>query len=275
MDADRFATFLRSLSSMDSGRRTLLTTLGAAIGLHRFFILEAVEAHNALTACKKKSGKQKKRCLKKARAHNATHTVAPPAEDRTPVDPCAGVTCGAVPHGMSACQNGVCVVTSCEGDHYDVDGDAANGCEATDETRGSAGGAELFCLLDLSSSANVSGTIVSDDRVHDPQPEGFDPATGSAPDSWGVSTACSGYLDLRFSTSGGSPDEACYLLRAWNSDGTQIEAQPLPGTTPSGQPYRARYGLATTSGVMFSLEKTCPTSVREKVTYTAAMEAHT
>jgi hypothetical protein len=38
---------------------------------------DETSAHNALEACKKTSGKAKWKCLKKARKHNATLTVAP------------------------------------------------------------------------------------------------------------------------------------------------------------------------------------------------------
>ena len=75
MDADRFDTLTRSLTTVGSRRRALALTLGGALAplLGR----GETDAHNVLKKCKKKSGKQKKMCLKKAKKHNATHTAVP------------------------------------------------------------------------------------------------------------------------------------------------------------------------------------------------------
>src|SRR5687767_8359197 len=97
MDADRFDALSRTLSISPSRRGALRVLAGSAVA--SLFTLGAVvvDAHNALPACRKKKGKAKKKCLKKAKKHNATHaseTVAlpppppppppPPGPDRTP-----------------------------------------------------------------------------------------------------------------------------------------------------------------------------------------------
>jgi hypothetical protein len=198
MDETRFDALARSLGTAGSRRRALGGLLLGALVLVGSQADETA-AHDALKSCKKKSGKQKKKCIKKAKAHNAQHAgeglSSGDTGNRTPVDPCAGVTCGPVPQAMSACQNGVCVVTSCQGSFYDVDGDVTNGCEAPDDTTASHNPltatyvGQLQCIT-ASSSASFGGKIVSDNRAHDPEPEGFVPATGSAPDHWFADTPC-------------------------------------------------------------------------------------
>ena len=87
MDSVRFDILSRTLSTSPSRRIALRLLTGSALSLLGWHAVEDTTAHNALTACKKKSGKAKKKCLKKAKAHNATHTVAvsPPP----PPGPCA------------------------------------------------------------------------------------------------------------------------------------------------------------------------------------------
>jgi hypothetical protein len=60
-------------------------------------------AHNALEARKKKSGKAKRKCLKKAKTHNARLTVEPPP----PAEPCTGQPPGA-PCGPCLSQGATC-----------------------------------------------------------------------------------------------------------------------------------------------------------------------
>jgi hypothetical protein len=110
MDADRFDTISRSLSTTSSRRGALRLLAGSLVGsLVRLGAGDA-EAHNALEKCKKKSGKEKKKCIKKAKAHNATHR-APAC-----VGSCAGKLCGDNGCGGScgpcfrgSCQGGICL----------------------------------------------------------------------------------------------------------------------------------------------------------------------
>jgi hypothetical protein len=114
MDADRFDILARSLSTAGSRRRALAAILGGSLGLLGWYGAEEVDAHNPLRSCKKKSGRAKKKCLKKARAHNATHTVQAPAPGCTPscaaTNPCGSDgcngSCGSCSGG--SCRDGVC-----------------------------------------------------------------------------------------------------------------------------------------------------------------------
>jgi hypothetical protein len=71
MDSNRFD----ALSVSGSRRCALALALSAALA--PLFAWEDAAAHNPLKSCKKKSGKQKKACLKKAKAHNAQHAAEP------------------------------------------------------------------------------------------------------------------------------------------------------------------------------------------------------
>src|SRR5829696_8683670 len=97
MDASHFDDLARSLAS--PSRRTILRRLaGAAFGGMLVPVLgEDVAAHDALLTCKKLKGDKKKKCVKNAKKHNATHTTPTPTggggsgTSPTDSDPCAGV----------------------------------------------------------------------------------------------------------------------------------------------------------------------------------------
>jgi hypothetical protein len=91
MEADRFDTLSRTLSAAPSRRTALRLLAGSVFGSLVTLTHDDAAAHDALLECKKKKGKQKKKCLKKAKAHNGAHTTpAPPGCIRS----CAGKTCG-------------------------------------------------------------------------------------------------------------------------------------------------------------------------------------
>jgi hypothetical protein len=94
MDIDRFDALARSLTT-GWHRRRLLAALGAALA--PLVGGTGAEAHDPLQKCKKKSGKQKKTCVKKAKAHNAQHasTLSPPPTG--------------CPAGTRTCADGRCV----------------------------------------------------------------------------------------------------------------------------------------------------------------------
>jgi hypothetical protein len=77
MDAEQFDTFARSLTDSRSRRSTLGGLLLGSLGLLSHAATEEARAHDLKAKCKKKSGKAKKKCLKKAKNHNATHTSPP------------------------------------------------------------------------------------------------------------------------------------------------------------------------------------------------------
>ena len=104
MDLIRFDTFARSLAAFSSRRRALAGVLAASLRLHGALVQDTA-AHDALKKCKKKSGKQKNRCLKKAKKHNATHTTqaAPTCGDGVQNGSETGVDCGG---GCQRCATG-------------------------------------------------------------------------------------------------------------------------------------------------------------------------
>ena len=132
MDPKRFDAVLRSLSTTPSRRIAVRLLAGLVLGdaLGSLLGQPVAEAHNALTACRKKSGKQKKKCLKKARAHNAQHaaeTPAPPCIGRCALTkPCGPDGCGGVCGtcaGTETCQSTTCVcVPNCTGKNCGDDG---------------------------------------------------------------------------------------------------------------------------------------------------------
>jgi hypothetical protein len=92
MDAGRFDTLTRSLTDAHSRRRALSGLLAGALGL-LVVQSEEAQAHNPLKACKKKSGDKKKKCVKKAKKHNAAHAATVPPANPC-VANCVGKTCG-------------------------------------------------------------------------------------------------------------------------------------------------------------------------------------
>ena len=76
MDADRFDSLLRSFSGSPSRRSALRLLASLLIASPLALDIQRLDAHNKLKKCKKLDDKDKrKRCLKKAKKHNATHTA--------------------------------------------------------------------------------------------------------------------------------------------------------------------------------------------------------
>jgi hypothetical protein len=82
MDADCFDPFLRFLSASPSRRSALCRLAGLVLGSPLALGVAGTDAHNALEKCKKIEGKSKKKCLKKAKRHEAKH-----AQESTPPTP--------------------------------------------------------------------------------------------------------------------------------------------------------------------------------------------
>jgi hypothetical protein len=117
VDYSQFDDLARAFAAGSAPRRNALRGLtGAALILLGWHSLEETAAHDTLKKCKKFKDKQKKKaCIKKARKHSAEH-LSEGSTSSGRSDPCAGVTCKAVPNGTSECQNGACVVASCQTD---------------------------------------------------------------------------------------------------------------------------------------------------------------
>jgi hypothetical protein len=104
MDAERFETLLRSLSEHRSRRGALRLLAGSALGSLLGWRESGVgDAHDLSARCKKRKGDKKKRCLKRARKHNAEHAGEPP---RCPAErACAEACCasGQICKGGTEC----------------------------------------------------------------------------------------------------------------------------------------------------------------------------
>lgn len=95
MDVARFDDFVRSLPGCGSRRRVLAAALGimpGLLGLHRL----ETSGHDAVKACKGKKGDKKKKCLKKAKKHNAQHECLNDGDCPDQVESCQGGSCQAV-----------------------------------------------------------------------------------------------------------------------------------------------------------------------------------
>jgi hypothetical protein len=120
MDINHFDTLTRTLAATGSRRRTL-AALGGALGLLGWHGKGDTSAHDPSKACKKKSGKQKKTCLKKAKKHNATHAIAPPPcqngvkdDNESDVD-CGGGTCPRCALNKTCSSRDDCATALCSG----------------------------------------------------------------------------------------------------------------------------------------------------------------
>ena len=111
MDVERFDDLVRSLPHGNSRRRVLAAALGMAAGLFGVARLET-SGHDALKKCKGKSGAKKKKCLKKAKAHNRRHECLSDRDCADRSTSCQGGSCQAVcPEGAcDGCPSPSCVV---------------------------------------------------------------------------------------------------------------------------------------------------------------------
>jgi hypothetical protein len=167
-----------------------------------------------------------------------------------------------------------CGIT-CRGDNYDLDGNAANGCEVPDPSPSNhdQSTAISFPQTDCSDSTSAntfSGQLLSDTRGHvNPSVTGFLSDVGAAPHWYSVldtGGVCVNDFALTLTTSGGA-NIPCYVA-------TIITDKTLASVTTTGA------GTASTSGgpssysdnstVYFKVEKICSTNSvgRANVMYT-------
>jgi hypothetical protein len=167
-------------------------------------------------------------------------------------------------------QNGTCAF-SCQGEHYDLDGDPSTGCEAADAVTDNHTKSNATSLGDQdcfnTSNGAFSGTIYSDGRVHEsPAIDGFDATTGSAPD-WFVVHAtggavCQDDLNVTITVSSGTPE--CYKLSVLtnkNTFSTQVDSNGSATITAGSSSY------SDGTDIYFQVEKTCGTTVQEAAAY--------
>ena len=190
-----------------------------------------------------------------------------------------GATCPGLgkPNANVTCQNGGTCTFSCQGDAYDVDNNPGNGCEqvltgAANHTSGTAkfaSPATQDCFD--SSSGGFSGTIASDARAHaNPNVPGFDAATGSAPQFWKVTATggsiCQNGLDVLITMTGATSN--CYGLTVTTDKPATFAAPVVNGTARINPGDTGIYSDDST--ILFKVEKTCGTSVREVADYTVS-----
>jgi hypothetical protein len=181
--------------------------------------------------------------------------------------------CGhACPGGSSATADPACVDAatmtcgiSCRGDNYDVNGDAADGCEVADPQPGNhdMSTATAFPSTDCndgSSQNSFTGHIVADTRLHtNPAESGFNVAFGDAPHWYSVfssgGTFCTDDFALTLTTTGG-PNVPCFTATiVTDNTSTAVTATGAGTASTSG----GQGSYSDNSTIYFRVEKTCST----------------
>jgi hypothetical protein len=190
-------------------------------------------------------------------------------------------TCGNVcpgyqqPNDNVTCQGGSICTFTCQGEHYDLDNDPANGCERTDPVQGNHIQQSAVPLGSVSCNdsplSTFSGVILSDRRVHEnPAIPGFDAASGSAPDWYSVVASggafCSDDIVATITTTGGSAS-LCYKLTVITDQHTYSTAVSGNGSASISH---AGNQYSDGSPIFFKVEKTCSTAIIEAVNYTVS-----
>jgi hypothetical protein len=163
----------------------------------------------------------------------------------------------------AACTDATCGI-SCRGDHYDIDGSAANGCEAADLQAGNHDQTtpspfpNTSCD-DSSSQNSFSGHLLSDTRVHtNPTVSAFNPAAGAAPHWYQVHSSgglCTDDYSVTLTTTGG-PAVPCYaatIITDKITDKVTVTGAGSNTISGSGGSY------SDGSTIYFKVEKTCST----------------
>lgn len=194
-------------------------------------------------------------------------------------------TCGNVCPGYGqtsanvACNQPTCSF-SCKGEKYDVDDNKGNGCEVAETTTGNHGKNTAVDLGDHGckdgDTLTFSGRIPSDSQVHDPAIDGFDAATGSAPDYFKVrgtgSAFCVNNIDYTLTVTGSS-FKGCYTLSIETNKNTySCNTDPTTGScriNPSGS---SQYDDDTTVSFVISKRNVagCLAAQRDNPSYSVS-----
>jgi hypothetical protein len=202
---------------------------------------------------------------------------------------CAGVatkpdncgTCGTVcpgymqPNDNVACQGGMACTLSCQGEHYDVDHDPSNGCEATDPTVGNHADSSAVSLTSMScyddDTFSISEEhIISDQRAHEtPDVSAFDTTTGSAPDWFSIhmdgGDLCQNNVVVKLQVNG-TAFPACYRLDLdFRPSGAHHECKTTNGSCSINKTSTGNY--ADGDVLYLHVSKTCEAAQAEDVTY--------
>jgi hypothetical protein len=219
-----------------------------------------------------------------------TTTTSSTSTTTTTLDPCLVCGCDTVtncgacgnvcPGFMQPNDNVTCNVSemctfSCQGEHYDVNNDPSDGCEVADSPQGNhtqstpASATGTFSECDTTSATLFSGTLPSDQRVHEnPAVVGFDTASGSAPDWVSITpttgTFCQNDIVATLNIMG-SAFPTCYKLNV-TTDKVMYSCQTdATGSCTINHDTGGQFSDGTS--VLFEISKTCSTAQTESVGY--------
>jgi hypothetical protein len=161
---------------------------------------------------------------------------------------------------------------TCQGEHYDVNGNMSDGCEAVDAPQGNhtvGAAANEGTVSDCDTPFEIDGTLLSDARVHaQPAVTGFDTASGSAPDWMSVlgqgNTFCENDLVVTLQVSG-SQQPDCYRLTAITNKEMYDVQTDNTGLAQINEDSGGQFSDNTT--IDFEVQKTCSTELTEDVSY--------
>jgi hypothetical protein len=175
---------------------------------------------------------------------------------------CPGVTSTTADTACSDPSMGTCGI-SCRDDNYDLDGNAANGCEAPDSDSANhiQSAPTAFAGTDCNDSDSqnsFSGHLLSDTRAHlNPPVAGFEAAVGAAPHWFSVyssgGTLCEDDFSVTLTTSGG-PDVPCYQATIVTD---KITDSVLVTGNGSGTISGTSGSYSDGSTILFEIRKTC------------------
>ena len=174
------------------------------------------------------------------------------------------------PFANVACAGGQCSF-SCQGEHYDVNGSTADGCESPDSPQGNhtQNTATFLGSFDCNdaSTISVNGRVVSDARVHELPPIlGFDPGSGSAPD-WLNVLATGGLCvnDISLTLQLTSPAfPTCYRMTVTTD---QLTASCSTSAAGSCSIVQGSGSYSDDTNIYITMEKICGTGLAESADY--------
>lgn len=185
------------------------------------------------------------------------------------------------PFADAACQNGTTCSFTCQGEHYDVDNNAGNGCEEPDPTTGNhtvGSGVNLGNIscndtniingnVTLSVQITNDAFMVSDARSHVPGVSAFNGLTGSAPDWYHINATggtCVNDISMTLQmTNSAFPN--CYKLSMVTDKGTYTCQTGANGACTIS---KGSGSYSDDTSIDIKIEKTCDITKLESVAYT-------
>ena len=186
--------------------------------------------------------------------------------------PAGSVFPNAVAVAAWGCASGAPVIEACQGENYDVNNAAADGCERLQtlaaHTQAAAHDLGSLPCDDGTSSSSVAGNLYSDSQSHTPPISAFDGVVGSAPAWYHVHAAggafCINDYQVTFTTSGGSTASSCYRLTLQTN--VRTDAVNVTGNDAATM-VGGSGSYSDGSEVFFKVEKTCALPVQDAIHY--------